>query len=146
MSNGWRRRHGASDRRRPRIAGQHVRSLHDFHGEAARIDPDATAFGMRRDHYVAMAAARWEPGDVDAARLQRAWVSRFERRVSPLSAPGGYINFLAPSDFGRVRDFYGPDNARRLAEIKAQYDPLDTFRSASCRLGVAEARSRVDAA
>ncbi|WP_197522036.1 BBE domain-containing protein, partial [Mycobacterium gordonae] len=45
----------------------------------------------------------------------------------PYSAGGAYINFMMEEGQDRVRATYGP-NYRRLTEIKAEYDPDNTFR------------------
>ena len=39
-----------------------------------------------------------------------------------------YVNFLdSDDDAGRVREAYGDDTYRRLAEVKAKYDPDNVF-------------------
>ena len=41
---------------------------------------------------------------------------------------GVYVNFLdADDDTSRVREAYGDDTYRRLAEVKAKYDPDNAF-------------------
>jgi hypothetical protein len=41
---------------------------------------------------------------------------------------GGAVNFLdSDDDASRVREAYGDDTHRRLAEIKAKYDPENVF-------------------
>ncbi|HEX2737361.1 MAG TPA: BBE domain-containing protein, partial [Acidimicrobiia bacterium] len=44
----------------------------------------------------------------------------------PHSADGGYINFMADDDQGRIRDNY-KGNYGRLASIKHEYDPGNLF-------------------
>ena len=40
------------------------------------------------------------------------------------------MNFLdSDDDAGRVREAYGDDTYRRLAEVKATYDPDNVFRN-----------------
>lgn len=107
--------------------------LHDFHGRAAQIEEDETAFALRRSHFVAMATARWEAGNEDHANLSRSWVRRVADSISPFAMEGGYVNFLHPSETNRVRQFYGAA-ADRLSTLKAKLDPYDVFRSATARL------------
>jgi hypothetical protein len=41
---------------------------------------------------------------------------------------GVYVNFLdSDDDTSRVREAYGDDTYRRLAEVKAKYDPENVF-------------------
>ncbi|MGH2917203.1 MAG: BBE domain-containing protein, partial [Solirubrobacteraceae bacterium] len=43
-------------------------------------------------------------------------------------AGGVYVNFLdSDDDSSRVREAYGDQIYRRLAEVKAKYDPDNTF-------------------
>jgi len=41
---------------------------------------------------------------------------------------GGYVNFMVDADDDRVRASYGDAKYRRLAAIKARYDPDNIFR------------------
>jgi len=56
-----------------------------------------------------------------------AWVRDYYQATAPLSEEGGYINFMAEDDQGRIRANYR-GNYGRLAEIKARYDPGNLFR------------------
>jgi hypothetical protein len=51
----------------------------------------------------------------------------YYQATAPLSEEGGYINFMAEDDQGRIRANYR-GNYDRLAEIKARYDPGNLFR------------------
>jgi Berberine and berberine like len=49
------------------------------------------------------------------------------RRLAPHRA-GVYVNFLdSDDDTSRVHEAYGDDTYRRLAEVKASYDPENVF-------------------
>jgi FAD/FMN-containing dehydrogenase len=54
------------------------------------------------------------------------WVKSYYEALRPHSQSGGYVNFMAGDDQGRVRDNY-KDNYGRLAGIKKRYDPDNLF-------------------
>jgi FAD/FMN-containing dehydrogenase len=101
-------------------------ALHHFHGAAARVAPDATAFALRRDHLLTEVIAAWAPGApgdaAAAADVQRAWVDRVSTELAPGALPGGYPNILGPDDADRVAPGFGA-NADRLRAAKHRYDP-----------------------
>jgi FAD/FMN-containing dehydrogenase len=58
----------------------------------------------------------------------RAWVRNFWDAMRPhATGSGGYVNFMADADEDRVRASYGEEKYRRLARIKADYDPENVF-------------------
>ena len=66
----------------------------------------------------------WLPDESgEHAAAEAAWARRFLHALQPHRA-GVYVNFLdADDDTSRVREAYGVDIYRRLAEVKAKYDP-----------------------
>ena len=68
--------------------------------------------------------AVWLPDESgEHADAETAWARGFLGALQPHSA-GVYVNFLdSDDDTSRVRDAYGDDTYRRLAEVKAKYDP-----------------------
>ena len=38
-------------------------ALHHFHGAGTQVAPDATAFGLRRKHFLMEIVAAWDPGE-----------------------------------------------------------------------------------
>ena len=63
----------------------------------------------------------------DVGAAERAWARTFLDALRPHRA-GVYVNFLdSDDDAGRVREAYGDDTYRRLAEVKAKYDPENVF-------------------
>jgi len=101
-----------------------------FHlgGAVARSPRDATAYSGRDvDHNIIIDAA-WLPeqdGTVGAA--ETAWAREFLDALEPHRA-GVYVNFLdSDDDTSRVHEAYGDTNYRRLAEVKATYDPENVF-------------------
>jgi FAD/FMN-containing dehydrogenase len=62
-----------------------------------------------------------------ADSLRTAWARAFLDALQPHRA-GVYVNFLdSDDDTSRVREAYGDDTYRRLAEVKAKYDPENVF-------------------
>jgi FAD/FMN-containing dehydrogenase len=102
-----------------------------FHmgGAVARVSHDATAFAGRDVAHNIVVDAVWLPEESDEhAAAETAWARRFLDALAPHSTEGVYVNFLdADDDSRRVRKAYGGRTYDRLAEIKATYDPDNTF-------------------
>ena len=94
-------------------------------GAAQQVDPAATAFAHRDADFVANVAGMWsDPAEDD---LTIEWVRDYYEAIHPHSGfAGGYTNFMAADDEGRVRENYG-GAYDRLAEIKARWDPDNLF-------------------
>ena len=107
--------------------------LQDFHGAPARVPPGATAFPLRRDHFIVGIVSGWDADGEREAIAARAWVEVAERFLGPWSLPGGYVNFLPPGSEDRARLFYGAA-AERLRDVKHRYDPADVFDRGTGRL------------
>ena len=103
--------------------------VHHSHGAGTRVAPEATAFAMRRKHFMLEIGAAWEPSSKAEGDVHRQWASDLSAALAPLALPGGYANFLTPDDPEQVRSAYG-NNARRLREIKRRFDPDNVFSSA----------------
>jgi hypothetical protein len=100
-------------------------SIHHFHGAAARIPPDATAFGIRRDHFTFEIVAAWEPDDRHGAR-HSAWAESLSTSLAPHALPGGYPGLLGPDNHDQIAVAYGQNDAR-LRAAKARFDPQGIF-------------------
>jgi FAD/FMN-containing dehydrogenase len=102
-----------------------------FHlgGAVARVPADATAYAGRGVAHSIIIDAVWLPTDAgEQAAAETVWAQRFLRALQPHSATGVYVNFLdADDDTSRVREAYGDHTYRRLAEVKAKYDPDNAF-------------------
>jgi FAD/FMN-containing dehydrogenase len=57
----------------------------------------------------------------------REWAVGYEEAIRPYSAGGPYSNFMMDEGHDRVKATYG-DHYDKLAQIKAKYDPDNTFR------------------
>jgi FAD/FMN-containing dehydrogenase len=99
-------------------------------GRYREISDEATAFGSSR-------SARWAlsmiamglPADGDQGfAADRAWVRGFWEAMRSFAPNGAtYVNFESDADESRVRDSYGEAKYRRLAELKAVWDPDNVF-------------------
>jgi FAD/FMN-containing dehydrogenase len=101
-----------------------------FHmgGAVARTSRDATAYPSRDVEHNMSIDAVWLPQQDDTVgATETAWARKFLAALQPHSA-GVYVNFLdSDDDSSRVREAYGDDTYRRLAEVKANYDPENVF-------------------
>ena len=103
-----------------------------FHlgGAVARTPRDATAYpGRDAEHNIVIDAA-WLPEEQDStAAAETAWAREFFDALQSHRA-GVYVNFLDADDgTARVREAYGDATYQRLAEVKAKYDPDNTFQN-----------------
>jgi FAD/FMN-containing dehydrogenase len=101
-----------------------------FHmgGAVARAPRDATAYAGRDVDHIMSIDAVWLPEQDDTARAsETAWARAFLDALEPHRV-GVYVNFLDfDDDTSRVREAYGDDTYRQLAEVKARYDPENVF-------------------
>jgi FAD/FMN-containing dehydrogenase len=98
-----------------------------FHmgGAVARVPREATAFAGRDVAHHLVIDAVWLPDE--SGEAETAWARRFLQALRPHAADGVYVNFLDADEDGRVREAYGDRIYRRLAEVKADYDPDNVF-------------------
>jgi FAD/FMN-containing dehydrogenase len=98
-----------------------------FHmgGAVAQVSNEATAFAGRDVAHNVVIDAVWLPDEAgEHAVTETAWARRFSQALQAHSAGGVYVNFLdSDDDSSRVREAYGDRIYRRLAEVKAVYDP-----------------------
>jgi FAD binding domain/Berberine and berberine like len=99
--------------------------LYPIDGAVHRVASDETAFAYRDANFACVIAGMWpDPGDNER---NTAWVRDYWNAIHPHSELGGYINFMAGDDQGRIRDNYR-GNYDRLAEVKRRYDGENLFR------------------
>jgi FAD/FMN-containing dehydrogenase len=103
--------------------------VHDFRGAATRIPLAATAFGLRKEHYLIEIIAAWEPTAEDDGEEHREWARTLSEKLAPHALPGGYPNMLGPNDLEQTAHAYG-SNASRLQQLKRRFDPDGIFSSA----------------
>ncbi len=98
--------------------------IYPINGAVQRVASDATAFGHRDANFATVIAGMWpDPADNEA---NIRWVREYSDATAPLSDEGGYVNFMAGDDQGRVRANYGA-NYDRLVAVKRAYDPDNLF-------------------
>ena len=99
--------------------------LYPIDGAVHDVDAADTAWAYRDSGYGAVfAGVDPDPANVDAIRR---WSVDYQEALHPYSAGGAYVNMYMDEGQERVRASYR-DNYDRLAEIKAKYDPDNTFR------------------
>jgi FAD/FMN-containing dehydrogenase len=112
-----------------RISGQ-SREL-DFMpwgGAYNRVRPDATAFVHREELFQLKHAVTVDPEASPSEKSDaRRWVLRSWESVHPWGSGRVFQNFIDPELEGWTNAYYGT-NYDRLIQIKAQYDPMGSFR------------------
>jgi hypothetical protein len=98
-------------------------------GKVREVADDATAFGPPRSRrWVVSLEAAAEDAETFAA--DQEWVREGWRALRPYAPDdGAYVNFEFDADAARVRASYGETKYRRLAALKAVWDPDNVFRS-----------------
>ena len=101
-----------------------------FHlgGAVARVPRAATAYSGRAVAHTMSIDAVWLAEQDDTVRsAETTWARSFFDALNAHRA-GVYVNFLdADDNTSRIREAYGDDTYRRLAEVKANYDPDNVF-------------------
>jgi FAD/FMN-containing dehydrogenase len=98
--------------------------LYPVDGAVHRVGPADTAWSHRDVTYSqVIVGVDPDPGRVDDLRR---WTVDYWQAGHPYSAGGAYVNFMMDEGPGRVQATY-QGNYRRLTEIKAVYDPQNTW-------------------
>ena len=94
-------------------------------GAVNRVPVDATAYPHRDAQFVMNVHTRWRAPAEDATCID--WARAFFDATAPHATGGVYVNFMPEDEAGQVERAYGP-NRKRLAALKAKYDPDNLFR------------------
>jgi Berberine and berberine like len=94
-------------------------------GAINRVPSEATAYPHRDVGFHINLHTRWRDQADDAACI--AWARSLFDACSPFASGGTYVNFIPEDDKDGVRRAY-LGNAKRLAAIKARFDPHNLFR------------------
>jgi FAD/FMN-containing dehydrogenase len=104
---------------------QSTMHMYPIDGAAHDVSSTDTAWGYRDALWGSVfVGVDNDPGNVDAIRR---WAVDYHEALHPYSAGGAYVNMMMDEGQERVRASYR-DNYDRLAEVKAVYDPGNTFR------------------
>jgi FAD/FMN-containing dehydrogenase len=99
--------------------------LQQMHGAASRVDPAATAFPHRDEHYDFLILSQWaDPSDSEE---NVRWTRAFFEAMEPFFEQGVYVNNLGEEGEDRVKEAYG-ENYERLVALKDKYDATNLFR------------------
>jgi FAD/FMN-containing dehydrogenase len=93
-------------------------------GAIGRVPDLDTAFPRRAAPFTYSASAAWDDPDADEPNV--AWARNLTASVRPWQFGGSYVNYTPPGP-GSARSVYGPEHYRRLAALKAEYDPGSLF-------------------
>ncbi len=97
-----------------------------FHGAAARVPVDATAFALRASGFNTMVLGEWlDPARTDACVR---WTKDGYAALKPFQGRQRYVNYLDADDAPdqNLAAVYGP-NLPRLRALKRRYDPDNVF-------------------
>jgi FAD/FMN-containing dehydrogenase len=94
-------------------------------GAINRVPGDATAYPHRDAAFLINIHTRWRDPAQDAACI--GWARSLFDACTPFASGGTYVNFIPEDDADGVNRAY-LGNTRRLAEIKAKFDPRNLFR------------------
>jgi FAD/FMN-containing dehydrogenase len=95
-------------------------------GGALSRSADAGPLPWRRAPWCVHPFGVWESPQDD--ERGRKWVRRVRADHEPWASGATYLNFIGDEGGGRVVAGFGRENYRRLARVKAQYDPDNFFR------------------
>jgi hypothetical protein len=100
--------------------------LYPVDGAAHKKSKDATPWGARAANW-SMVIAGIDP-DPKKAEALKTWGRNYWKAVHPFNMEGAYVNFMMDDEAdNRVEASYG-EHYKRLAAIKATYDPKNLFR------------------
>jgi FAD/FMN-containing dehydrogenase len=99
--------------------------LQQMHGVASRVDPAATAFPHRDEHYDFLILSQWADRSDSEENVQ--WTRAFFEAMQPFFESGVYVNNLGEEGEDRIKEAYGA-HYEQLVALKDKYDPTNLFR------------------
>lgn len=98
--------------------------LYPIDGAVHNVGRNDTAFSFR-DVVFSRVIVGVDPDPANAQRISQ-WAKDYWQALHPLSAGGGYVNFMMEEGQERIRATYR-DNYERLVAVKRKYDPHNLF-------------------
>jgi len=98
--------------------------LERWHGAAARVPQDKTAFPHRREGFNMALISQWRDTATNPENI--AWARESYAAMEPFCAEARYVNYLDQDDTSDIAGPFG-SNYARLAKIKATWDPGNVF-------------------
>jgi FAD/FMN-containing dehydrogenase len=100
--------------------------LQPLGGAMSRVPDESTALGRRDAAFCYHALAQW-PGDDHDRHIE--WARDLHAAMAPYAEPGVFLTYSSDTGEDRSRAAFGEEKFRRMAAIKAFYDPIDMFDS-----------------
>ncbi|HEC41407.1 MAG TPA: FAD-binding oxidoreductase [Bacteroides sp.] len=101
--------------------------LFQIDGALNQLDENHSPVGNRDARYVLNIGGSWEQADDDKVNLE--WAREAWTELKQFSTGGTYINFLTEDEGPERIEAALGNNMRRLAEVKAKWDPENVFRT-----------------
>ncbi|HVB34414.1 MAG TPA: FAD-binding oxidoreductase [Patescibacteria group bacterium] len=98
--------------------------LYPINGAVHRVKEDETAFSAR-DSLFSQVIVGVDPDPANKRKIT-GWARQYWDALHPHASGGAYVNFLMEEGEDRLHATYGA-NFRRLAAVKAKYDPQNFF-------------------
>ncbi|CAN7371858.1 BBE domain-containing protein [Phyllobacterium sp. LjRoot231] len=95
-------------------------------GAIADVAESATAYSGREASYYWIADSIWDDKTDDPRCI--AWARSTAARLAALSLSGNYVNEQADAGKDVAFSAYGAEKYRKLARLKARFDPTNLFR------------------
>jgi len=95
-------------------------------GAPARVDEEATAFGMRTAPWNVHYICAWTDPDDNEKNIAR--VKEIASVLKPWATGRVYLNYIGDEGQSRIESSFGPEKLARLRQLKARWDPHNLFR------------------
>jgi FAD/FMN-containing dehydrogenase len=99
-------------------------TLEHWHGAAARVPQEQTAFVHRREGYNLLVLSQWQDAAVSGENI--AWARDAYAALKPSFAEARYLNYMDQDDAADLAGPFGANYAK-LAQVKVRWDPENVF-------------------